>query len=131
VSRPNGIRTRFEGSAPILKVADMSVSLRYYVEVLGFQSADWSTDEFTSVNRDDAGIYLCRGGQGQPGTWVWIGVEDVEALYVEYQASGARIRHPPANYPWALEMKVNDPDGHVLRFGSEPKSDQPFAAWRD
>ena len=22
--------------------------------------------------------------------------------------------------PWAYEMKVTDPDGHVLRFGSEP-----------
>ena len=131
MSRPNGLRTRFEGSAPILKVTDMSISLRYYVEVLGFQNADWGTDDFTSVNRDGAGIYLCRGGQGQPGTWVWIGVEDVEALYEEYQASGAKIRHPPANYPWALEMKVHDPDGHVLRFGSEPKSDLPFAAWSD
>ncbi len=127
----NRLRTRFEGSAPILKVTDMSVSLRYYVEVLGFKNADWGTDDFTSVNRDSAGIYLCRGGQGQPRTWVWIGVGDVEALYEEYQASGAKIRHPPANYPWALEMKVHDPDGHVLRFGSEPKSDLPFAAWSD
>ena len=118
MSRPNGLRTRFEGSAPILRVANMSASLRYYVEVLGFQNADWGTDDFTSVNRDGAGIYLCRGGQGQPGTWVWIGVEDVQALYEEYQASGAKIRHPPA-------------DGHVLRFGSEPKADLPFAAWSD
>jgi uncharacterized glyoxalase superfamily protein PhnB len=70
-------------------------------------------------------------GQGQPGTWVWIGVEDVEALYQEYQASGARIRHPPQNYPWAYEMKVEDPDGHVLRFGSDSKPGMPFAAFSD
>lgn len=95
----NEPRTRFEGSAPILKVADMSVSIRYYVDVLGFKNADWGTDDFTSVNRDGAGIYLCRGGQGQAGTWVWIGVEDVEALYEEYKASGARIRHPPRITP--------------------------------
>ena len=125
------LRTRFENSAPILRVADMSVSLQYYVDVLGFRNADWGTDDFTSLNRDQAGIYLCRGGQGQPGTWVWIGVEDVEALHEEYKGSGAMIRHPPQNYPWALEMKVEDPDGHVFRFGSEPKTDRPFDPWSD
>jgi uncharacterized glyoxalase superfamily protein PhnB len=122
-------RTRFENSTPILKVADMAVSLRYYVEVLGFRNAPWGNEDFTCVNRDSAAINLCRSGQGRPGTWVWIGVEDVEALHAEYQASGARIRHPPQNYPWALEMKVEDPDGHVLRFGSEPRADRPFDAF--
>jgi len=29
----------------------------------------------------------------------------------------------------AFEMQVEDPDGHVLRFGSEPKADRPFAMW--
>jgi predicted enzyme related to lactoylglutathione lyase len=90
-------RTRFEFSAPILNVSDMSVSLRYYVDVLGFKNADWGSGNFTYVSRDSAGIYLCRRGQGQAGTWVWIGVEDVEALYQEYKASGATIRHPPEN----------------------------------
>jgi predicted enzyme related to lactoylglutathione lyase len=127
----NEPRTRFEGSAPILKITDMSVTLRYYVDVLGFENAEWGTDDFTHVARDNAGIYLCREGQGQAGTWVWIGVEDVEALHVEYKASGARIRHPPENYPWAYEMKVEDPDGHVLRFGSEPREDLPFDTWSE
>jgi uncharacterized glyoxalase superfamily protein PhnB len=129
MSQANELHTKFENSAPILRVVNMSISLRYYVDVLGFQNADWGTDDFTSVNRDQAGIYLCRGGQGQAGTWVWIGVEDVKALYEEYKAKGAKIRHPPRNYPWAMEMKVEDPDGHILRFGSEPKTDRPFDAW--
>ena len=54
------------------------------------RNADWGDDNFTSVNRDAAGIYLCRGAQGHPGTWAWIGVEDVQALYEEYRARGAR-----------------------------------------
>ena len=131
MSREEGPRTRLEGAAPILKVMDMAASLRYYVDVLGFRNAEWGTEDFTHVTRDGAGIYLCRGGQGQAGTWVWIGVEDVEALHEEYAASGATIRHGPRNYPWAYEMKVGDPDGHVLRFGSDPKPDRPFAAWSD
>jgi predicted lactoylglutathione lyase len=58
---------------------------------------------------------------------VWVGVEDVESLHEEYTRSGASILHAPINYPWAYEIKVQDPDGHVLRFGSEPREDLPFA----
>jgi len=121
----NLARTRFEHANPILSVADMAASVNYYVNALGFSNADWGNDDFTAVTRDGACFYLCRGGQGSPGTWAWIGVEDAAALYQEYSASGAKIRYPPRNYPWALELHVEDPDGHVLRFGSEPLDDRP------
>src|SRR5262245_31177150 len=115
-------RTRFEHATPILSVSDLARSLRYYVDVLGFTNAEWGSDDFTCVTRDGASIYLSKGAQGRPGTWVWIGVEDTEALHEEYRRTGAEILHPPESYPWAHEMKVADPDGHVLRFGSEPKA---------
>ena len=117
--------TRFENIQPILRVADIRRSAQYYVEVLGFAKAPWG-DFFTFVVRDRCRIYLCEGSQGQPGTWVWAGVEDVDELHKEYRASGAIIRVPPRNYEWAYEMHVEDPDGHVLRFGSEPKNNRPF-----
>ena len=122
-----GTKNSFENATPILSVKDMSVSLKYYVDVLGFKNADWGSGGFTHVGRDGAGIYLCSVGQGQPGTWVWIGVGDVAALYEEYKASGAKIRGKLRNYPWAYEMLVEDPDGHVLRFGSEPRTDMPYS----
>ncbi len=61
-------------------------------------------------------MFLCQGDQGHPGSWVWIS-GDVEAVYEEFRASGAKIRHPPTNYSWALEMQVEDLDGNVLRIG--------------
>lgn len=121
-TRPD-TRTRFEHANPILSVGDLSRSVRYYVDVLGFTNAEWGDDDFTLVSRDTAGIYLCRGDQGRPGTWAWVGVEDVAALHDEYVGSGATIVEGPRNFPWAYEMKVTDPDGHVLRFGSEPRTD--------
>lgn len=99
----------------------MRTSLCFYVDQLGFQNAPWGGDDFTSVNRDRAGIYLCRGGQGRGRAWIWIGVEDVEKLQQELLARGVAILMPPTNYPWALEMHIQDPDGNVIRFGSEPK----------
>lgn len=121
MSNSDSARVGFEGSAPILRVENMAASLRYYVNVLGFEAANWGNAEFTFVSRDGAGIYLCQGGQGQGKAWAWIGVDDAEKLYGEYKASGAKIRLTPTNYSWALEMQVEDPDGNVLRLGSEPK----------
>ena len=54
----NASRIYYEGSQPILRVENMEAALRFYVDVLGFTNARWGTDEFTSVNRDQAGIYL-------------------------------------------------------------------------
>jgi predicted enzyme related to lactoylglutathione lyase len=118
------VRVRFEGSQAILRVEDMEASLRFYVGVLGFENANWGTDEFTSVSRDNAAIYLCRRDQGRGGAWVWVGVEDVRELHRQYKARGAKIRMPPTNYPWALEMQIEDPDGNVLRIGSEPLKEE-------
>jgi len=123
----NPPRTTFEHADPILSVRSMAVSLAYYQDVLGFRNAPWGNESFTCVSRDGAGIYLCQGEQGGPGTWLWVGVGDVALLHAEYQASGARIRMAPVNRSWAYEMQVEDPDGHVLRFGSEPRTDLPFA----
>jgi len=115
-------RVHFEGSAPILRVENMQAALRFYLDALGFRNAPWGTDDFTCVARDRAAIYLCQGGQGRGGAWVWIGVEDAAKLHQEFQARGVTIRLPPTNYPWALEMQIEDPDGNVLRLGSEPKN---------
>ncbi|MGH9613041.1 MAG: VOC family protein [Bryobacteraceae bacterium] len=110
----------------------ISTSIGYYVGMLGFK-LDWHEQDsaFASVSRGRCHIFLCEGDQGNFGTWVWIGVEDVEALFDEYRNKGARVRHPPSNYPWALEMQVEDLDGNVLRIGSEPKANVPWGEWLD
>ncbi|MGD0180176.1 MAG: glyoxalase superfamily protein [Terriglobales bacterium] len=115
----------FECVIPILRVNSLAASIRFYVDVLGFK-VDWGGEDestFASVSRDRRAIMLCQGEQGQPGTWLWIGVEDIEPLFAKYRAEGVKFREGPTNYPWAYEMKIEDPDGHVLRFGSDTKED--------
>ena len=120
----------FGGAAPIFRVARLAASLEYYVTVLGFQ-IDWEDRNIAAVSRDRCCLFLCQGDQGHPGAWTWIGVGDVEALFTELSAKGARIRHPPTNYRWALEMQIQDLDGNVLRLGSEQRKGEPEGEWLD
>jgi len=119
----------FHGTIPILSVKDVSASIDYYVTKLGF-TKKWAWGDppsFGCVTRDKAQIFLCQDVQGHPGTWMSIFMDDVDALYAEFQQSGAIIHMPLTNMPWGTrEMNVADPDGHRLRMGSDstgPPSD--------
>ena len=119
------MKTRLECVIPILCVKEIPASIEYYENVLGFEK-EWGDDAFAAVARDGFSIYLCQGDQGCSGTWVWVGVENVDILFEEYKEKGAKIQLEPTNYSWALEMRVEDPDGHVLRIGSGPREDEPY-----
>jgi len=130
IDAPNAAAVTFEGGNPIFRVRSVPASVDYYVRVLGFK-LNWGDTGFACVLRGRFSLFLSQGDQGNPGSWVWIGVSDAEALFEEYRAKGAKVRHPPTNYSWAYEMQVEDPDGNVLRMGSEPKPDQPIGEWLD
>jgi catechol 2,3-dioxygenase-like lactoylglutathione lyase family enzyme len=114
----------FSGLVPILNVKNFAASIDYYVNKLGFKKEwDWGhPPNFGCVGRGEAQIFLCEGGQGQPGMWISIFLKDVDALHEEYKKSGAIIMEPPRNYPWgSREMLVEDLDGHRLRMTGESK----------
>ena len=118
-------------ASPILPVRSLATSLRYYQDVLGF-ALDWAQPEVVaSVTRDRCQLMLVQGDQGHPGTWMYAGAADVDALRVEIAGRGATVRVPPTNYPWGRELHVTDPDGNVLRFGSEVRPGEPDGAWID
>jgi uncharacterized glyoxalase superfamily protein PhnB len=106
-------------AVPIFNVHSLAASERYYRDSLGFK-IDWEDGEpatFASVSRGHAAIFLCQGCQGTPGAWTMT-FGNVDALYKDFSARGARIRMPPTNMPWGLrEMHVSDIDGNVVRFG--------------
>jgi uncharacterized glyoxalase superfamily protein PhnB len=119
-----------------LSVASVPASLDYYCHVLGFtlnfawadatQFEGGAPPTFAEVSRGGCEIMLAQQAQGAPGTWLHVDVEtraELEALYQEYQHSGAQISEPPADRPWGrYEMRVQDPDGHTFRL-SAPHGD--------
>ena len=119
----------FGGATPILRVTDIAANVAWWTNVLGFH-VDFHTGDFAGLSAGDAEVMLCQNAQGHAGTWLYIGVSDVDVLHHDLLSRGARIRVPPTNYPWgARELHVFDPDDHVIRFGSGAKHDEPFGPW--
>ncbi|MFY9843661.1 MAG: VOC family protein [Terriglobales bacterium] len=120
------------GSAiPVFRVKDVDASIAYYLNALGFELRWRAPDGFACVAREKCSIFLTDDNQSQPRMWVWIGVQDVRALHDEYVTSGGKIRNPPNNFEWALEMQVEDLDGNVLRIGSDAEKEKPLGIWPD
>ena len=125
------LKNNFGSATPVFRVRDVDASVTYYLSALGFELRWRAGAGFACVARENCSIFLTNDNQSQPRMWVWIGVQDVRALHTQYLASGAKIRNPPNNFEWALEMQVEDLDGNVLRIGSDPDKEQPLGTWRD
>ena len=117
---PKNIVMAFESIVPILYSSDVKRSIEYYMNELCFDDS-WTWDEpatFGGVSKDCVRLFFCLNGQGSPGTWVAINMENVDEYYEQIKAKGAKILSVPQDYDWFMrEMLVEDPDGHKIRFG--------------
>lgn len=124
----------YKSVTPILYSSDVVRSISYYVDVLGFESS-WKWDEpatFGAVIKDNVEIFFCKDGQGNPGSWLSLFVDDVDEFYEKAKSRGAKIICVPQNMEWGIrEMLVEDPDGHRIRFGQNAlQSDKEITASR-
>ncbi|MEP7319703.1 MAG: glyoxalase superfamily protein [Panacibacter sp.] len=110
----------FESVVPILYSTDVKKSIAYYIEQLAFDD-QWSWDEpttFGGVSKDCVRLFFCLNYQGNPGTWIAINVDNVDEYYETIKARGATILSAPEDKEWFMrEMLVEDPNGHIIRFG--------------
>jgi uncharacterized glyoxalase superfamily protein PhnB len=126
------------GCRPILCVESVARSIQYYVDTLGFHLGwAWSDEAqrflepgvaeaptFALIGHGPVQIMLAQKCQGAPGMWLHLDVhtaEQVDELHEEWAGKGACITEPPSLRPWGMvEMRVTDPDGHVLRVSAPP-----------
>jgi hypothetical protein len=111
---------------PVLGVHEVAASIDYYVHVPGFK-INFRPPGFASVSRRRCGHVkgirdIAEAGPG-------LTARTLKPMHEEYKASGAKIPNPPTNDLWALEMQVEDPDGNILRLGSDQKKDEPIRDW--
>jgi len=97
------------GSAPILPVKDAARSVDWYLNRLGFIGAALYGEppNFGIIHRDEHYLMFCTSPPEKiVPNWkivdktsnVYFWVDDVDALYAEYTASGATIDYDPDDY---------------------------------
>ncbi len=126
---------KFDTVAPVLLVKDVVAAANYYRDKLGFTyERFWGEPaDFCMVNRDNLTVMLSQvtaetevvpNWKVVDKMWdAYFWVDDAEALYEEYQQSGATIDYTLVLKPYGMkEFGVQDLDGHDLAFG-QPTDD--------
>jgi hypothetical protein len=112
--------------APGLPTTDMARTAEHYGR-LGFVfsapgSASVTDAEFAIAERDGIELHFALKPDHDPArtaTWVYIGVEDADAMSQELDAAGAGQGRPVRNTDYKMrELAHIDPDGNLLLFGS-------------
>jgi len=123
---------RVTGIAPFFLVTDVVRAAEFYLDRLGFTIRGYFFEDppvFAMVGRDDQIVMLslmdaARGGSNRNhkddalDAYIW--VDDVDALYAEFQQLGADIVSPPQLRIYGMkELEVRDLDGYVICFGED------------
>ena len=112
---------------PILDVADVQRSLRFWRDQLGGVVAfEWPGPDGQPVyvGLDVGTSHIGIGGPaarpaGEPrAVSLWVYTDDCDALVERLRAGGSPILEEPADQPWGERVaRVADPDGNVVIVG--------------
>jgi catechol 2,3-dioxygenase-like lactoylglutathione lyase family enzyme len=115
----NNSKISAECLVPILYVRDFREATQYYTKKLLFDLRwDWGKPpSFGCVSLGKVEIFFCLNGQGRPGTWMSIFLDDIDDYYERIKKKGAEVIYGPKDEPWGCrEIHVRDPNQHVIRF---------------
>lgn len=121
---------KLTGHAPVLLVQDMRKALEYWRDKMGFtdQTPYGEPPYFAIIRRDGLAVMLSQLGAGKSVTphwqvvekmWnVYFWVDDADALYAEFQKSGAIIDYTLYTTPWGTkEFGIQDLEDNDIGFG--------------
>jgi uncharacterized glyoxalase superfamily protein PhnB len=118
---------QLKGPVPVLYVADMDASIRFYCDVLGFSCAN-RIDGWASLQHGPAEIMLSLPNEHLPferstftGSF-YFQAEDVDSLWEQIREKVAVV-YPVEDFDYGMrEFAIRDSNGYILQFGQEIKS---------
>ncbi len=122
---------KITGVAPVLLVRDVVRSAEYFKDKLGFDYELYGEPpHFCIAQRDGIRIMLAKADAREKliphwkivekmwNAYFW--VDDADALYEEFQKSGAIIDYTIYDTPWGTrEFGIQDLDEHDIGFGQK------------
>lgn len=117
----NILETRY-----VLAVKDLSASVQYYIEKLGF-TTDWTDGGWHQLRRQGFVVMLgeCPDDRSAFETYnhsyfAYVQVENIDALHEELVNKGAEIHYALGSKPWGMrEFGIITIDGHRMMFGQQ------------
>jgi catechol 2,3-dioxygenase-like lactoylglutathione lyase family enzyme len=116
------------GAATVFVVSDIAKSIAHYRDALGFTVTFQYGDPtfYACLCRDEVALHLLAAHRTHrlPGNGgICVFVRDVDGVYAELAARGAKVIKPPENYDYGMrDFDVVDLDGNQLTFGMEAAS---------
>jgi catechol 2,3-dioxygenase-like lactoylglutathione lyase family enzyme len=112
------------GAATVFVVSDITRSIEHYRDALGFTvTFQYGSPTFYAcLCRDEVALHLLAAHRTHrlPGNGgICVFVRDVDGVYAELAARGAKVIKPPENYDYGMrDFDVVDLDGNQLTFGT-------------
>lgn len=104
---------------PIFPVRDLRAALDHYA-ALGFRTEPYADGEFYGfANREGVGLHLHESTYYGDRAAAYLYVRDADALYAEWSTAGGRTSEVHTTDYGMREGSHTDPDGNVIRFGSD------------
>jgi catechol 2,3-dioxygenase-like lactoylglutathione lyase family enzyme len=116
---------RIANSRCVLAVRDLTISTRYYTDILGFTRDPIDAPGWSFLTRDNFRVMLGECPDALPAAelgdhsyFAYWNIEGVDEFYNEILARGAIVTSRPADKPWGLrEFALRTPDGHRITCG--------------
>jgi uncharacterized glyoxalase superfamily protein PhnB len=123
----------FPAPVPEIPAANVDVATAYYVKTLGF-TLDWGDDQggIAGISRENCRLFITnrafRESHGNLSPVLfWLNLNskaEVDELFAQWKAAGAKIVSEPEDKPWKLrEFVATDPDGNLIRVFYDFRSD--------
>jgi catechol 2,3-dioxygenase-like lactoylglutathione lyase family enzyme len=130
----------YKRAVPVISTADVRSTVAYYERVLGFRVHFLFGDPpvYGGLKHDSVQLYVAedprfanalKNSDVHPDIFLW--VRDIDNVYEEHKARGAKIVEEISNRPWdARQYVIEDPNGYYLKIAEpiDDEEDEPSGA---
>lgn len=112
-----------------LRTIDLQASIRFYVEILGFELAFIHGDFYAGLRAGAQMLHLKRADTPDPSIryvaagehlHLYVETDDAAALAAAIGARGVKLVRPVHDTPWGTrEFVIRDDQGHTICFGQK------------
>jgi uncharacterized glyoxalase superfamily protein PhnB len=117
-------RMKLQSLTPMLWTKDLTASIAFYREVLGFECAN-QTEGWACLEKDDVELMLSTPNAHEPFDRIqftgsfYFRPDDVKSLWEQLRHKAA-IVYPLEDFDYGMrEFAIRDNNGYILQFGQE------------